>query len=461
MRKGWALLRAAMVAGLLTVGVLAGAASAAEVRGTVAKVEEGSQIRIDLPAGAAARPGDEVRVETVIPGIGPVEIKSRWRVKLVGEGFVIADPEGQASGTPQVGHTAIVTSAEATPGVPAAPAQAGADAAASLRLNGEQLAALRKRADGGETEAMIALGAYHAGEAHPSDSTPRNLDEAIGWYEKAAAKGSASAMTSLGFLYQARRQDAAKAAEWLRKAAENGDAAAMATMGRLHTQGRGVAKDDRQAFEWAKKAAEKGDDFAAHELGTMYFKGLGTRQDFVEAAHWFRRAADGGVAPAMTMLAMLHGAGMGLAKDEKRSFEWSQKAAEAGSLMSMYQLGTCYLTGAGVAANPAEAKRWYEKAANAGGAEGMYGLGYLYEKGIGVAANPGLAADWMVLAIRAGSLQAAESLIRTPGDWSAAFRQALQKRLREAGVYQGKIDGDIGSGTRRAIAALNGRDLVQ
>jgi lysozyme family protein len=36
--------------------------------------------------------------------------------------------------------------------------------------------------------------------------------------------------------------------------------------------------------------------------------------------------------------------------------------------------------------------------------------------------------------------------------WSQEFRQGLQKKLRDAGVYSGRINGDVGDTT---IAAIN------
>ena len=51
-------------------------------------------------------------------------------MKLVGEGFVIAEPEGTATGTPQVGYTAVVGS-----GAPAAtPPTAGTQTPPERRL---------------------------------------------------------------------------------------------------------------------------------------------------------------------------------------------------------------------------------------------------------------------------------------------------------------------------------------
>jgi len=432
-------------------------AEAAELRGTVTSVTANGQVRIDLPAGAAAKTGDEVRIETVVPGVGPVMIKTRWRVTQTGEGFVLAEPQGTASGAPQAGYAAIVISR-----APAASAPGAVPLSVPpLKLTGDELAALLKRAEGGDVQAMNRLGTYHTGSADPSDSVTRSLDEAVRWHTKAATAGDTAAMTFLGFLYRTRRNDDTKAAEWFRKAADKGDAAARSMLSGLYAEGRGVTKDAVKSFEWEKKAAQKGDELVAYNLAEMYFRGLGTRQDFVEAAHWYRKAADKEYVPAMTQLGRIYASGLGVARDSFRGFGWSHKAAEKGSAIAMYHTGTFYLYGVGVAKDTAEALRWYEKSANAGEAEGMFGLGYLYDKSIGATANPGLAADWMILAIRAHSFQAAQSVMQTPHKWSAAFRRELQKRLRETGVYDGPIDGDIGSGSRQAIATLTRSTMAQ
>lgn len=38
--------------------------------------------------------------------------------------------------------------------------------------------------------------------------------------------------------------------------------------------------------------------------------------------------------------------------------------------------------------------------------------------------------------------------------WSKDFRRELQRLMKEAGVYDGAIDGSFGPGVRRAIEAL-------
>ncbi len=433
------------LAALIAVAGLLEIAKATEIRGTISKVEDGGRLQIKLPAGAIARPGDQVRIEAVVPGVGPVEMKARWRVKQVGEGFVIAEPEDRDSGTPQPGHTAIIVTS--APPVTLRPAVA------------RGLAELQMLANGGNVQAMSLLGLYHSGRGAPGDSVPRSIDEAFRWYEKAAAAGDVPAMAALSYLYKLRRGDDAKALEFARKAAAKGDTAAMFALSRLYAEGRGVPRDDVQAFQWTKKAAQGGNEFVAYYLADMYFTGRGTARDNVEAARWWREAADKGIPEAMALLANHYRNGWGVAKDPKQAFEWDLKGAKAGSPVAMSNVALAYLNGAGVAENGSEARRWYERVGNAGNGSGMFALSVIYHLGAGVTANPDLAADWMVRAIEAGSHDAVAEMLRRPWRWNKEFRQALQQRLRSAGVYQGRTDGTFDIATRRAIAALAGRSL--
>ena len=50
-------------------------------------------------------------------------------------------------------------------------------------------------------------------------------------------------------------QDYAKAREWYEKAADKGDAIAMTDLGELYDNGQGVAQDYAKAREWYEKAA--------------------------------------------------------------------------------------------------------------------------------------------------------------------------------------------------------------
>ena len=61
-------------------------------------------------------------------------------------------------------------------------------------------------------------------------------------------------------------QDYAKAREWYEKAADKGYAYAMRSLGSLYRDGRGVVQDYVKAREWYEKAANKGDAAAKARL---------------------------------------------------------------------------------------------------------------------------------------------------------------------------------------------------
>lgn len=456
--------RLALILAMLAISGLTGVILGADIRGTVSRIEANGQVQIDLPASIVVSTGDDVRIEAVVPGIGPVELKSRWRVKSVGKGFAIADPLDGTSAKPKEGYTAIVLRRDASD-APATQPENAADAEdlsiPALTLTAEQLAGTETQAEGGDALAMSLLGLYHSGRATTSDSVPRDLDEAIRWYRKAADIGNTAAMSALGLIYLSHRNDGTQAQHWLLQAAKADDGSAMLQLSQIYGGGKGVPQDLTMSFEWARKAAQKGDGLAALVLAEKYFHGTGTRQDFVEAAHWYREAGEKGSALAMLKLAQLYARSEGIAKDAKRSFELAKASAEAGLPIAMYRLGTYHLRGQGTAKDEAAGKRWLEKAARLGEENAMFYLCFVYDSGRGTNVDPNMAADWMIRAIRAQSVQAAEYVMRKPWAFSVAFRKEFQKRLKEAGYYQGAIDGKLGAGSRQAIADLNRDSLKQ
>ena len=73
---------------------------------------------------------------------------------------------------------------------------------------------------------------------------------------------------------------------------------------------------------------------------------------------------------------------------------------------------------------------------------------------------PGLgpedAAALLYRALRGGSARALKALEEKPEKVSAATWKALQVKLKENGLYEGKPDGQFGPGTRRSIRAAYG-----
>jgi len=123
-----------------------------------------------------------------------------------------------------------------------------------------------------------------------------------------AEAGDSKAQVNLGAAYATGdgvTADDVEAARWFRKAAEQGDAAGEFNLAILYAQGRGVPKDQNEAAKWMQRAADQG--FAAGQfgLGSMYERGKGVPQSATEAAAWYRKAADQGNVPAMNNLAFL------------------------------------------------------------------------------------------------------------------------------------------------------------
>lgn len=378
---------------------------------------------------------------------------------LVGEGFVIAEPDGVAAATPQVGNVAIVASGVRGPAV--ADKLIGAVTEKRMQTPDEQLARLRDAASGGDVAAMFLLGTYYRyGPDLTGAAGEKNLDQALHWYRLAAEKGEAHAMTALGFLQQSAR-NLGEAESWFRKAAETGDAVAMYALSQLLApRAKNWSAIEVERLRWLRRAAEKGEMMAAFDLGEMYLKGSdGVSADPVEAAKWYRKAADKGLPHAMVQLGVLYGAGKGVPKDPGEQFVWVEAAAKAGHPLAMYGLGDLYLRGDGIAKDFAEAMLWFQKAADLGEPEAMHGLSYVYHFGVGVRRDPALAADWMIKAIRAGGLTAALNVISKSSAFSLEFRKELQKRLQTAGVYRGPINGVIDAATRKAIAELTRQAL--
>ena len=44
-------------------------------------------------------------------------------------------------------------------------------------------------------------------------------------------------------------------------------------------------------------------------------------------------------------------------------------------------------------------------------------------------------------------------MTQNPGAYSREFRMAMQRRLRDEGLYTGAIDGDFGQSTQAAVTA--------
>jgi TPR repeat protein len=63
----------------------------------------------------------------------------------------------------------------------------------------------------------------------------------------------------------------------------------------LHSEGRGVAKDDAQALQWFRKGAEQGNALAEYHLGVSLAEGRGAARDWNQALKWLKSSARQGL----------------------------------------------------------------------------------------------------------------------------------------------------------------------
>ncbi len=311
----------------------------------------------------------------------------------------------------------------------------------------------RKAAASGNAASMNDLGwMYERGFG-----VTKNLSDAAQWYLKAAKRGMRLAMYNTGLLYANGRgvaKDQREAVRWYRKAADKGHVKAMYYLGRRYASARGVEKDDVEAMRWYRLAAKKGFADAFYSVGWMYEKGRSVGKDNFEAIRWFRKAAAKGNSSAMNALGRHYQSGEGVAKDASEALKWFRQGAEKGLTVSMNNVGLAYDKGRGTSKDKAEAVKWYQRAAKAGYAPGMHNLAAMYDDGTGVAKDPVQAAHWVFKALKKGNRFTIKQMATKSNIWSKPFRRDLQRRLREARVYDGAIDGVFGEDVKEAIDKL-------
>ena len=118
---------------------------------------------------------------------------------------------------------------------------------------------------------------------------PRDLEQAVKWYRKAAESGMPQAQDALRIVANVKYKYAP----------------AQHVLGMTYENGWGSAKIEAEAAYWYRQAAELGYPPAEYDLGRMLADGRGVLKNAAEAEVWFRRAAEQGVREAQTKLETL------------------------------------------------------------------------------------------------------------------------------------------------------------
>lgn len=237
------------------------------------------------------------------------------------------------------------------------------------------------------------------------DNFPMDIEKAFMLFSKAADKGCAPAMKSIGDLYMRGDIDGGldKAVEWYEKAIKLGDFYAANELGTVYLWGNcwgeNVSIDYTKALYYFNKALElTKDENNINDVTKLIeealycllnkYKYSNKIEDLEEAVNLCEDALDEGVDKLNNndpypynhsiniletlgyfyeQIAFKYMDGEDVKQDYKQALKWFQKAAEkTDNILAKYMLGEIYYNGFGVEKNINEAKKWYRLAADQG-----------------------------------------------------------------------------------------------
>lgn len=305
-------------------------------------------------------------------------------------------------------------------------------------------------ADGGDALSMYYLGAMH----QRGEGVEANDTLAAEWFLRGAEAGDRYSMYHLANAYLNGRgvpRDEAEAARWYRHSSDAGLSPARARLGLMYLDGVGVQQSADTALQLLASAADDGSTFAMRNLGILYYDDDRIRNDYDEAVRWFRRGAEADDAASAVELAFMYFNGQGVGRDVDQAARYFLQAAEGGDLRGMRNAALFYRNGTSFRRDQDAATLWFLTAADAGDAPSMAYLGWQYQSGRGVQRSSGEAAYWFMRSLASGD----DLIIRNPNDFTEAAGRELQRLLRDAGHYNGALDGAVGTGTIAAMQAYH------
>ncbi len=190
---------------------------------------------------------------------------------------------------------------------------------------------------------------YHMGEGVPKDD-----QEALKWWRKAAAEGDSNSQRCLDELTWNEKKPNDKPGDFELRQAQH----------ELN-----LPNPDREAAKsWLQKSADRGNPVADFELGNYYLKSgnfpfrFGLNRDYVNAEKYYEMSADGGFNEAeISLWFMLQDFKNQMSSTEISDIVgWLQKKADQGHIDAAYYLARSYEEALGVPQNIELAKKYYE-----------------------------------------------------------------------------------------------------
>ncbi len=251
---------------------------------------------------------------------------------------------------------------------------------------------------------------YRLGQMlYTGTGTEKDVDAALGYFEKAARLGNVHAQYMLGKIYLDARsghENVEQAILWLTKSADNGNALAQYALGKLNRDGNHVDRDIQKAIAFFTLSAEQDNSYAAYALGKLYLKGEDIPKDVNAALKWLTLSASLENQFVQYTLAKLYLAGEDVPKDVAKSLELFMKSASQNNPFAQYQLGKLYLLGEDVPKDAEAAIRWLTASAEQNNQFAQYALGKLYLMGNDVPRDRETAVRWFTLSAEQGNIYA-------------------------------------------------------
>ncbi|MDF0603266.1 SEL1-like repeat protein [Psychromarinibacter sp. C21-152] len=138
-------------------------------------------------------------------------------------------------------------------------------------------------------------------------------------------------------------------------------------------------------------------------------------------------------------------------KSGEDAFDIAARIAEEGNPLAQFFVGYYYLTGTGTEPSDSEAEAWLKKAVDQGYTHAYSFLAELHERGTDGTPRPDMAADLYWAALEQGDPTATDRLTTQLNNRDREVVRIIQAKLREAGLYRGRVDGVAGPGTVSAI----------
>ncbi len=210
---------------------------------------------------------------------------------------------------------------------------------------------------------------------------PRSISKSLYWYKWAADNGNPYAMCEYAFILEQgilTPRDIPNAINYFEKAAEADVGAAWNELGTFYYTGNEVETSLEKALFCFQKAEEQEYPLAFCNLGILYERGEGVEKNAEKALEYYQKAAQ--LCPeGIYCLAICYKDGVGVEKSNPEYIQHLYEAATQGSPDAMCEIGWIYETGYLGQIDSDMAFEWYMKAVDMEYPKAYYLVAHLYQ----------------------------------------------------------------------------------